>query len=138
MAYCTKIDLQNAVSDSTTIDVWSGDDEENVNRAINSAQSEIDGYLLSGGYNVPLNPVPDNVKNYAADIALYNLVKAHGIADNAADKALADAADKALKFFQGVAAGKFRIPTAGTDEVSQPAGKVYVKADSKLDLGGYM
>lgn len=137
MAYCLKSDLEDAVSDATRIDIWSGGDDRNVDKAIELSESEIDGYLISGGYIVPLNPVPNNVKGYATDIALYNLAKAHGIADNAADKALADAADKALKFFQGVASGRYRIPTSGDGEVSRPAGKVYVKSYSKLNLGGY-
>ena len=43
-----------------------------VTRAIEDADSEIDGYL-SKCFAVPLSPVPDVIRKYSVDIALYNL-----------------------------------------------------------------
>lgn len=43
-----------------------------VTRSIEDADSEIDGYL-SKCFVVPLSPVPDVIRKYSVDIALYNL-----------------------------------------------------------------
>lgn len=52
-------------------------DEAVVNKAIASADAEIDGYLSAGGYAVPLAPVQPLVVDLAEALVRYRLYKDH-------------------------------------------------------------
>ncbi len=137
--YCERTDLEAAVRDGV-IDSWSGGDETKITKAIRASSSEIDGYLLSGGYTVPLSPVPDHIKDHAVSIALYNLAVVRGITDAPSDKELAAKKAAAIRFLEGVAIGKFQIPTAaeGTDQKStRPGKKFHIKTGRKMDVRGF-
>jgi phage gp36-like protein len=49
MAYCTVADLQDAYG-LDRINRWARLHADTVERAIKNAEAQIDGYLLSGGY----------------------------------------------------------------------------------------
>jgi len=77
MTYCAQADLTERLSSDGLLQLT--DDEntgavntDRVNRAIASAQEEIDGYLR-GRYTLPLSPVPALIQRLAVDIAVYRL-----------------------------------------------------------------
>ncbi len=137
--YCEKEDLEAAVRDGA-VDDWTGLDDQKVFSAIGNASSEIDGYLISGGYSVPLSPVPTHVKGHAVSISLYNLIVGRGITDDPADQEIAEKKKAAIRFLEGVATGKFKIPIGGegSGEQSRPVGKFRIKSDPKMNMEGYL
>jgi phage gp36-like protein len=140
MAYCGLEDL-NAAYGEDRIAGWSRLNPETVDRAVADASAEIDGYLLSGGYTVPLPGAPANIKKYCIDIASANLVLSAGVLEgDPGGKAVLEQAKIARQYLTKVAEGKFMIPgySAGNGEVSKPpGGGVQVKTSTKLDLRGY-
>jgi phage gp36-like protein len=139
MAYCTLADLEGAYS-AEQIAAWSRLDPDKADKAIQNATAEIDGYLLSGGYSVPLAGPPKNLKKYCIDIAAASLVLGAGVLDNdPGGKAVLEEAKIARHYMEKVAEGKFKIPgyAAGSEVSKPPSGNVQVSSSRKLDLGGY-
>jgi phage gp36-like protein len=138
MGYCTRADLEAAYG-KDRIAGWSRTESKVVARAIQAASTEIDGYLISGGYVVPLSGPPENLRNYCVDIAAENLVISAGVLENdPGGKAVIDKAKNARQFFTKVAEGKFIIPGyANSKEVSSPPGGVLVSTMPQMDLKGY-
>jgi len=136
MAYCTQNDLEAAYGADRIVG-WSRMDANTVDRAIKNASAEIDGYLISGGYPVPISPPPENLRKYCVDIAVANLVLSAGVLENdPGGKAIIEEARNARQFLAKVAEGKFKIPGYANDdnEVSQPPGGVKVSTMPKMDL----
>jgi phage gp36-like protein len=141
MAYCTIDDLYNAYGEDY-IAAWSARDPDMADRAIVNAGAEIDGYLLSGGYTVPLAGTPDNIRKYCIDIACANLVISSGVLDSdPGGQAVIDQAKIARAYLTKVAEGKFKIPgysSQGGDAVSKPpSGNIQARSMRKLDMRGY-
>lgn len=139
MAYCSITDLQQAYGEDN-IAGWSRLNPDTVDRAITDAGAEIDGYLLSGGYTVPLPGAPANIRKYCIDIACANLVLGAGVSDiDPGGKAVLEQAKIARQYLTKVAEGKFIVPEAGGDhEVSKPpSGGVQIRTRARLDLRGY-
>jgi phage gp36-like protein len=139
MAYCTHEEL-NAAYGEDRITGWSRLDPDTIDRAIADAGAEIDGYLLSGGYSVPLAGPPDNVRKYCIDIAAANLVIGAGVLkDDPGGNAIIEQAKIARRYLDKVAEGKFRIPGfVGEGEVAKPpSGGVQVFTRPRLDLRGF-
>jgi phage gp36-like protein len=138
--YCTPADLYAAYGEER-ITAWSRLDPDTLDRAIASAGAEIDGYLLSGGYPVPLIPAPETLRKYCVDIASANLVLGAGVLENdPGGKAVLEQAKVARRYLEKVAEGKFKIPgyigDSGEPE-SPPAGNIRVSSRPKLDLRGF-
>jgi len=135
MGYCTRADLEAAYG-KDRIAGWSRLDSKVVTRAIQAASTEIDGYLISGGYPVPLSGPPENLRKYCIDIASANLVISAGVLENdPGGKAIIDEAKNARQFLTKVAEGKFIIPGyANSKEVSAPPGGVKVSSMPRMDL----
>jgi phage gp36-like protein len=138
MGYCVKTDLEDAYG-ADRIAGWSRLDSNAVDRAIRNASAEIDGYLISGGYAVPLSGPPENLRKYCIDIAAANLVISAGVLDNdPGGKAVIEEAKNARQFLTKVAEGKFKIPGyANEEEVSAPPGGVLVSTMPRMDLTGF-
>jgi phage gp36-like protein len=138
MAYCAQQDLADAYG-ADRIAGWSRLDANAVERAIRNASAEIDGYLISGGYSVPLSGPPENLRKYCIDIAAANLVISAGVLDNdPGGKAVIEEAKNARQFLTKVAEGKFKIPGyANEEEVSSPPGGVMVSSMPRMDLKGF-
>ena len=139
MAYCTIADLQKAYGEDR-ISAWSRLNPDTADRAIIDAGAEIDGYLLSGGYPVPLPGSPANIKKYAIDIACANLVVSGGMLEaDPGGKAVYEQAKIARQYLTKVAEGKFVIPGYSAEgEMSKPpSGNVQTRTDAKLDWRGY-
>ena len=119
--------------------------QDKLGKAIERASSEIDGYLVSGGYEVPLSFVPPNIQNYAVDFAVYNFAVAVGLTDDKAAEELREKAKVAREFLRLVGQRKLSIPTGGTDSsgASGTAGggehSVQVKRGvSRVNMRGYL
>lgn len=142
MAYCTLKDLQDAYG-ADRINTWARHDGDTADRAITNAGAEIDGYLLSGGYTVPLSGTPENLKKYCIDIATANLIISIGATDDTGDQAVLEQAKQARRFLEKVAEGKFRIPGYSADGAAEgetskpPPGGIQVSSREKLDLSGF-
>lgn len=140
MAYCTISDLQEAYG-ADHISGWSRCDPDTAERAIKNAAAEIDGYLLSGGYEIPIAGPPETIRKYCIDIATANLVLSGGVIDqDPGGKAVIEQAKVARRYLEKVAEGKFRIPgyIDGTEQLAKPpAGAVRVSARPRLDWRGY-
>ncbi|MDR2808070.1 MAG: DUF1320 domain-containing protein [Spirochaetaceae bacterium] len=141
MAYCTQEDLAQAYGEDR-LTGWSRLNPDTVDRAIINASAEIDGYLLSGGYDVPLAGCPANLKKYCIDIAAANLVVSAGVfAKDPGGEAVVEQAKIARRYLEKVAEGKFKIPGYTDAESAEPekpsAGNIRVSSRSKLDLRGY-
>ena len=116
MSYCSLDDAKAAMSRGLLDNIEGAEGAPaKVQQAIERAGSEIDGYLVSGGYDVPLALVPPNIKNYAVDLAVYNFAVAVGMTDDQAAEELREKAKTAREFLRLVGQGKMRIPTGGTN-----------------------
>jgi phage gp36-like protein len=140
MSYCTRDDLSAAYGEDH-IDGWSRRNSETVERAIRNAEAEIDGYLLSGGYEVPIAGPPVTIQKYCIDIAAANLIISRGILQNdPGGNAVLDQAKQARHYLGKVAEGKYKIPgfVDGPEETAKPpSGGVRVSARKRLDWRGY-
>ena len=139
MAYCDLNDLYAAYGEDR-IAGWSRLNPDTAGRAITDAAAEIDGYLLSGGYAVPLPGAPANIKKYCIDIASANLVLSAGVLDtDPGGKAVMEQAKIARQYLTKVAEGKFVIPGYGGDTTvsKPPSGNVQTRSNQKLDWRGY-
>jgi phage gp36-like protein len=141
MAYCTIADLEDTYGEER-IGAWGRVDPDRVDKAITDAGAEIDGYLLSGGYTVPLPGAPATIRKYCIDIACATLVISAGMLESDPDgKAVVEQAKIARAYLTKVAEGKFKIPgySTGDGEVSKaPAGNVRFRSGKKMDLRGYV
>jgi len=77
MPYCTLDDLKLSCPEANirqlTDDAGTGAiDQVKVDEAIAYADQLIDGYLR-GRYSVPLNPLPDLIKHFSVDLAVFHL-----------------------------------------------------------------
>ncbi|MDC8804219.1 DUF1320 domain-containing protein [Halomonas pacifica] len=133
MPYITLQDLQERFSEHEILqlaDDGTGQvDQDEINRAIEDAGGEIDGYVAGGGYAVPLSPVPNIVKSYACDIARYRLY------DDAASPQVRERYEDAIKFLRMVARGEVKLGI-GTDEDTETAGSAEFQGGSKVMPGG--
>jgi phage gp36-like protein len=140
MSYCTLADLYSAYGEDN-INGWARLNPDMVDRAIRNAEAEINGYLLSGGYAVPLPGPPETIQKYCIDIAAANLVVSRGVLQNdPGGNAVIEQAKQARRYLEKVAEGKFKIPgfIDEPDGIAQPpSGGVRVSARKRLDWRGY-
>jgi phage gp36-like protein len=139
MAYCTLEDLEAAYS-AEQIGAWSRLDPDKVDKAIQNASAEIDGYLISGGYAVPLSGPPQNLKKYCVDIAAASLIRGAGILSNdPGGEAALEEAKNARHYHGKITEGKYKIPgyVNPDSELSTPPGGIKVSSPPKLDLRGF-
>jgi phage gp36-like protein len=146
MPYCNVNDLYDTYGE-TKITNWASVDPDRVDKAIADASAEIDGYLLSGGYAVPLPGTPPTIRKYCVDIASAALVISSGVLGESTDpggNAVLENAKNARAFLTKVAEGKFKIPgadgsaadgDAGADAPS--SGNIQIKGRKRLDLRRY-
>jgi phage gp36-like protein len=140
MAYCTVADLQDTYGEDR-ISAWSRVDPDRAEKAIYDAGAEIDGYLLSGGYAVPLAGTPSTIRKYCVDIACANLIISAGVLDSdPGGDAVIEQAKIARRYLEKVAEGKFKIPgysAGGGEAAGPPSGNVQARSMERLDLEGY-
>lgn len=111
-------------------------DNNNIEKAIKSASSLIDGYLV-GRYTVPLKNVPDNIKIFCANIAIAELLIDKGVTESEADKAIIRRKEDAIRFLENVAKGNFNLPIKENDIAYPKTDFIKVDTKAKLSLEGY-
>lgn len=137
MAYCTMTDLQSTYG-AERIAAWSAVDAERAEKAIADASAEIDGYLLSGGYTVPLAGTPATIKKYCVDIACASLIISTGMLENdPGGKAVVEQADIARRYLDKVAQGKYKIPGYNENSSKPPSGNIQAVSMARMDWKGY-
>jgi len=77
MAYSTAEDIRKLIPESDLIQLTDDDgvgvvDEDVLTEAIDQADREIDAYL-GARYTVPLDPVPELIRNLSAQMAIWHL-----------------------------------------------------------------
>jgi phage gp36-like protein len=107
MAYCTVADLEDTYGEDR-ISAWSRVDPDRAEKAIYDAEAEIDGYLLSGGYAVPLPGTPSTIRKYCVDIACANLIISAGVLESdPGGDAVIEQAKIARRYLEKV--GRFKV-----------------------------
>ena len=114
MSYVTEQDLIDRFGEQELIDIAPDAtglaiDSVAVDRAVNDASGEVDGYIAAGGYDTPLTPVPAIVKAYTADIARYRLYDDH------ATEQVTQRYKDAIKFFTNLANGTVQLGVASPE-----------------------
>jgi phage gp36-like protein len=140
MSYCTLEDLYASYGEDC-VNGWARLNPETADRAIRNAEAEINGYLLSGGYEVPLAGPPETIQKYCIDIAAANLVVSRGVLkEDPGGNAVIEQAKQARRYLEKVAEGKFKIPGyvgEPGETAKPPSGGVRVSARERLDWRGY-
>ncbi|MDY7117130.1 DUF1320 domain-containing protein [Halomonas sp. SSL-5] len=133
MSYITLQDLTRRFGESEILalaDDGTGQvDQEEIDRAIEDAGGEIDGYVAGGGYTVPLDPVPKIVASYACDIARYRLY------DDAATEQVTKRYEDAIRFLRMVAKSEVLLGI-GTEDGGETAGSVEFQTGKRVMPGG--
>lgn len=117
MAYATKSDILEHLSESELIQLTDDDDEgvvddARVTRAIEDADSEINGYC-GKRYALPFDPVPGLVRKFSVDIAIYNLY----FRRSGPPEKIATRYKDAIAFLRNVAKG---LASLGIDDPDTP------------------
>lgn len=119
MAYSDKTYFLNKIKESELNTLLKDDagvvQDDYLTEAVKSADNMIDGYLRSAVKTVPLNPVPDIIKQYSYFIATYFLhdrIQYNDIPDRVKDNY-----DAAINFLKDVAAGKASLEGVEEEDV---------------------
>jgi len=125
MAYATKADLQQRITDAKLVQLTDFDntgeiDDARISTALNLASATIDSYT-SGRYTLPL-VVSDQVKDICLTIAEFKLYEGRQlIATPRGFEAhpVADAYDRAIGFLKDVAAGRASLDQPGKTQAAE-------------------
>ncbi|MGL4986985.1 MAG: phage protein Gp36 family protein [Treponemataceae bacterium] len=102
---------------------------------IKNACGEIDGYVSSGGYFVPIESPPVIIKSICVDLVILKLLTSAGINQDEFDKLLGKRIDKSYEFLKNIASGKFLLPQE--KETSQASLRsVQFRTTSKINMRG--
>lgn len=116
MAYSDK-DYFLAKINSQELSNLTADEDSNLEDAIASSDSLIDSYLTNAVKVLPLDPVPEMIKQISYDIAIFYLhdrIQYKDIPDWVRDKY-----DAAINFLKDVAKGVANIPGLTADDTSE-------------------
>lgn len=128
--FLTKIklsELNNLIEDDAGVP-----QDSYLTEAIKSADGEIDSYLKSVVTTLPLNPVPDIIKQRSFDIAMFYLHKRIDIADRP-ESVLKDY-EKAIQWLDKVAKKLVNLPVADTSTEDHIQ---YNSDGADIDRGSY-
>jgi phage gp36-like protein len=79
-------------------------DDKVLNRALEDADAEVDGYLSAAGYTLPLATAPLNLRNKCCDIARYRLDR------NRPREDVRQRYEDAIAFLKDLASGRVKLP----------------------------
>jgi phage gp36-like protein len=131
--YCTLDDLVKRFGEDELLDLAHDEtgqavDQAVVDRAIEDATGEMDGFISAAGYPVPMDPVPLIVTAYCADIARYRLY------DDRATEQVRKRYEDAVKFLRSVSRGDVKLGARVPAESS--VGDVQFDAGRRVFGGG--
>ncbi len=138
MAYSVIADLDEQISqaelEQLTDDEDAGSPETGrLQRAIDDADGEIDGYL-SGRYEVPLSTVPDIIRKFSVDIAIYNLFSRR---PGGATDIRTERYNNVITFLMAVAKGQILVGVGGDAEDDSPKITHATRIFSRSNLEGF-
>lgn len=113
MAYSTLNDLLASLPEETVIELSDDSeepasvDEDIVNELIEKADNRINGYLR-GRYDIPLDPVPDEIKDMSVDLTAYFLYSRRATGKGV-PKEIEDKYRDAIKLLTDIQAGRFTL-----------------------------
>lgn len=116
MAYSDKDFFLTKINEEELTNL-TGDKDENLEAAISSSDSLIDSYLTNAVEALPLDVVPDMIRQISYDIAIFYLhdrIQYKDIPDWVRDKY-----DAAINFLKDVAKGVANIPGLTADDISE-------------------
>jgi len=102
--------------DEAELDKLTGSVDANLDAAINAADSLIDSYVANVTAT-PLNPVPDIIKQFSYDLAIFFLHDR--IQYNEIPQRVKDKYDAAINYLKDVASGRANIPGLTADEITE-------------------
>ncbi len=138
--YIVKADILEQMPEIDLIQLTDDDntglvDDGIVDGAIANAEGEVDGYLASR-YTTPLSPVPDVIKAFTVDVAIYRI---HGRRQGAPEH-IEKSYENAIKFLKNASNG---VVTLGvTTPAPENSGSVVdIQSDGRIfnrdDLDGF-
>lgn len=135
MSYCTQADLVNRFSNEELLALTDRSntgqvDSLVVEQAIADAASEINGYVLAAGYDLPLPEVPTIVRAYACDIARYRLYDDHAV------EQVQKRYDDAVKFLRLLSENKVSLGIKKAGNESSSIGEAEIQSDRPSVFGG--
>lgn len=138
MAYCTIDDILDCIDEDEVIGYTDDHDaglinQEAVDRAISVADAQIDLYL-GRRYQVPMDPVPDQVRHIAVDIAIFRICSRR----NQAPDDRRQKYDDAVKQLKDIAAGTGVIPGAVATEPETSGEEVVISSQPQQYSGDVM
>lgn len=141
MAYCTLTDILDQIEEADVIRLTDDENlgavsEPRVSKAIADADAEINGYC-GQRYRVPFDPVPDLVRKFAVDIAIYNLFGRRDVAPEDRRNRYKDA----IAFLRQVASGAATLGVEDPDGTPAPAEHPRITGPARIfsreKLGGW-
>ena len=136
--YCTTEDIK---AEFTQIMGWAEDAQ--IEHAIKLVSADIDGYLASGGYDLPLAGNPLVLEQRCADMVAWKLLSAKGVLppdlDGGTEPIRARHKD-AVRWLEQIAKGTLTlgITKKQDGEVERSRGGMRTSGSNKLDLGGFV
>lgn len=132
MAYCTQGDLEDRYGEDRLVNYTDHDgdgtpDSDTVSAAIEDAQAEVDSYIQTR-YDVPVSPVPDVLQLQTARLALYNLA----LQVDSVTEDIEAARKAAIKWLEGVAAGRVTLAAETTPDDSESASGVSFESKDRV------
>jgi len=120
MPYCTQEDIEKDLDPATVIqltdDSETGEvDTDNLATAIAKADTLIDGFLGGLGKTLPLDPVPNLIKQLSVDLSIWALLGRKAVGENT--KMASDLYSKAIALLEKIQSGKIRLGISGADEI---------------------
>lgn len=121
MAYCTKADIIDLLTEETLIGLTDDHgvgrvDDARVAKAIADADAEIDGYA-GERYSLPFSPAPLIVRKLSVDISIYNLyARRQGAPDERRQRY-----DNSVKLLKEIAAGRVTLGATPPAEANSDA-----------------
>lgn len=135
MAYCTHQDLIDRFGEEELIQLTDRTntgaiDAQVLDQVIADADAEIDGYLASRPYVLPLNPVPTALVRIACEITRYHLYDDH------APENIEKRYDNAVKFLRAVSKGDVVLVRDDGAKADESAGMPEFDAGRSVFGGG--
>lgn len=91
-------------------------DDNNLISAINAADSLINGYLRNQTYELPLDPVPDIIRQLSYDIAVFYLHDRIQYLD--VPERVRDKYDAAINYLKDISAGRVQVGISDDEQKS--------------------
>ena len=120
--YCTEANLSARYGATEVTQLQT--DGRDISAAITAADALIDSYLTSGGYTVPLDPVPGSIQHASEVIARYNLW------EDAASEEVRDRYKDVIAWLRDVAKGNAALGDPDADAEVPPASTLKVSSGS--------